>query len=290
MVSGTDNLIRYSIVAYNVGREIDVKKFSREYLKHRTRISWEEPLLFYHQDREVYIYSFGSFVVVNPYKGIFQEIYRVLEKYVKNPLKPYTERYEIIVVQDKKELKEILGELKNKMRELENKRIIVTDSACILKGVRLNRDVTKIVTFTLAQSLALERIEKDVDAALDKAQNILERFEKSRVLFRIKPAVKSLISVLRTRFDAISDVMVLEKPEILWEEPELDVLYEELRDIFEIDERFRAVDKKLEDILEMGQIISDLASASRELLLESLIILLIIVEIILTLAEYFFKW
>ena len=84
--------------------------------------------------------------------------------------------------------------------------------------------------------------------------------------------------------------MILEKPEIVWEEPELDALYEELRIVFEIDERFRALDKKLEDILEMGRVISDLASASRELILETLILLFIVIEIMLTIIEYFFKW
>jgi len=283
------NLRKYNIVAYNIGREIDVKRFSREYMKRRIRLAWEEPLYFSYQGKEVFIYSFGSFVVIDPYKGFFQEIYSILKEYTRDLLKPYTERYEVIILEDEGELKELLDETVENLREMKDRKIIVTDSACILKEPPLTREIIKIIAFTLAQSLALERIEKDVDAALEKAQKILSQFEKSSFYFRVKPAVKSLISVLRARFDALSDVMVLEKPEIVWEEPELDILYEELRAVFEIDDRFRALDKKLEDILEMGRVISDLASTSRELILESLILLFIILEILLTIMEFFFR-
>ncbi len=280
---------KYTIIAYNIGREIDVKRFSREYMKRRVRLAWEEPLYFSYQGKEVFIYSFGSFVVMNPYRGFFQEIYGILKEYVRDPLKPYTEKYEVIVLEDKEELKSLLDETIENFDEVKDKRIIVTDSACILNETPLTREIIKIIAFTLAQSLALERIERDVDAALEKAQKILGQFEKSVFFFRVKPAVKSLISVLRARFDALSDVMILEKPEIVWEEPELDALYEELRTVFEMDDRFRALDKKLDDILEMGRVISDLASTSRELILESLILLFIVIEILLTAVEFFFK-
>ena len=58
--------------------------------------------------------------------------------------------------------------------------------------------------------------------------------------------------------------------------------------VYEIDDRFKAVDTMLENILETGQIISDLASTSREMLLEILILLLIAFELILAFIEFLF--
>lgn len=275
---------RHSIVAYNIGREMDLRALSKEYLRLRVRISWEEPLELECDGRQVLVYSFGSFVILDPREDAVRRALEILRKYTREPLEPCTEEYELIAVDSLEELEGEVG--REDLKEIGRRGILTTDVACIVVGRPLTKDIVKTVAFVLAQSSALDRIERDVDAALDKAQRLLESFERGSLFFRLKPTMRELISVLRTRFNAISDVMVLSKPEIAWENPELDELYEELRRIFEIDERFEAIDKALGDILEMCQMLSDLVSASRETILEAAILLLIAVEIAIAFLEF----
>lgn len=277
---------RYKLVAYNLGREIDTKLLSREKLKRRLRPSWEEPLVLTVAGCQALVYPFGAVVLVNPTPKAVGEACKLVASYVKEPSRPLSEEYEIIVLESSDELREVFADYdEEELAEVEDREIIVTDAACILNGRPLTQDVVKVVGFALAQSVALDRIERYVDRALERAQSILDKFEKGLLLARIKPAVRELIQVMRERFNALSDVMILEKPELVWEDPELDELYEELRRVFEIDDRFRAIDKALEDIMEMGEVVSDLVTASREVLLELLILCLIAVELFIAILQ-----
>jgi len=279
-------LRRYKLVAYNLGREIDTKLLSREKLKRRLRPSWEEPLVLTVAGCQALVYPFGAVVLVNPTPKAVGEACKLVASYVKEPSRPLSEEYEIIVLESSDELREVFADYdEEELAEVEDREIIVTDAACILNGRPLTQDVIKVVGFALAQSVALDRIERYVDRALERAQSILDTFEKGLLLARIKPAVRELIQVMRERFNALSDVMILEKPELVWEDPELDELYEELRRVFEIDDRFRAIDKALEDIMEMGEVVSDLVTASREVLLELLILCLIAVELFIAILQ-----
>jgi len=138
-----------------------------------------------------------------------------------------------------------------------------------------------VISFVLAQSVALEKIEEKADACLETAMSITNSFERKGLFLHIKKIVKSLIEIVRVRHDVLSNLMILEKPEMVWDDPQLDEIFEEMRDIFEIEERFEAVDKKLNDSFEMASFISDLLAIERENVLEILIIVLIAIEILL---------
>lgn len=278
----------YNIFAYNIGREIDTKRIAKDLLNKRLKLAWEEPLILRHGEKSVFIYSFGSIIIVNPYKGMFQEVYEKIKDYVIHPFKVYTEKYEIVVLESDEELKKVYKEFGFDRENFVGKNMVVTDDICFLYSMNLSTDIIKIIGFTLAQSLALERIEKEVEDALERTRAILETFAKKSFFMRLKPTIRELVQVMQARFEALSDIMILEKPELTWEDPLLDQLYEELRKIYEIDDRFRAIDTMLENILETGQIVSDLASTSREMILEILILLLIAFELILTIIEYLF--
>ncbi|MCD6562298.1 MAG: RMD1 family protein [Thermoproteales archaeon] len=283
-----ENVKYYNVFAYNIGREINIRGIANRLLHKKIRIPWEEPLIIRHHDKSIYIYSFGSIVIVNPYKGLFNEVLEKIKDFIIEPLTVSIERYRIVIIENDKELNHIFNEYGLIEENYLKKNIIVTDDACFLYKVSLTRDIIKIIGFTLAQSLALERIEKDIENALERIRGILERFAKRSFLMRLKPAIKELVQVLEVRFQALSDIMILQKPELTWEDPLLDELYEELRKVYEIDDRFKAVDTMLENILETGQIISDLASTSREMFLEILILLLIAFELILAFIEFLF--
>ena len=278
----------YNIFAYNIGREINTKGIAKDLLNKRLKLAWEEPLILRHGEKSVFIYSFGSIIIVNPYKGMFQEIYEKIKDYIIHPFKVYTEKYEIVVLESDEELKKVYKEFGFDRENFVGKNMVVTDDICFLYSMNLSTDIIKIIGFTLAQSLALERIEKEVEDALERTRAILETFAEKSFFMRLKPTIRELVQVMQARFEALSDIMILEKPELTWEDPLLDQLYEELRKIYEIDDRFRAIDTMLENILETGQIVSDLASTSREMILEILILLLIAFELILTIIEYLF--
>jgi uncharacterized Rmd1/YagE family protein len=74
-----------------------------------------------------------------------------------------------------------------------------------------------------------------------------------------------------------------DKPELLWEHPELERLNAVLEDEFEIHERLAALDRKLELVARTERTLVDLISTRHALRVEWYIVALIVFEILLTL-------
>ena len=94
----------------------------------------------------------------------------------------------------------------------------------------------------------------------------------------------SLLSELRM----ISRVEVADKPELTWDNPELERLYARLADEFELRERHSVLDRKLQLISRTAQTVLDLLQHRHSIRVEWYIVILIIVEKFLTLYELVF--
>jgi len=78
-----------------------------------------------------------------------------------------------------------------------------------------------------------------------------------------------------------------EKPEVLWENPELERLYPRLAEEYELRERHLALERKLDLIARTAQTLLDLLQHQRSLRVEWYIVVLILVEILLTVYAMF---
>ena len=82
---------------------------------------------------------------------------------------------------------------------------------------------------------------------------------------------------------------VSEKPELLWDHPELERLYARLEDEFELRERHRAVERKLQLVARTAQTALEVLQDRRILRVEWYIVILIVMEIVLTVYELFLR-
>ena len=80
-----------------------------------------------------------------------------------------------------------------------------------------------------------------------------------------------------------------EKPEVLWDHPALERLYVRLADEYELRERDRALDRKLEVISRNVETLLDLVQQSRNLRVEWYIVALIVAELVLSIYISVFK-
>ena len=80
-------------------------------------------------------------------------------------------------------------------------------------------------------------------------------------------------------------VAVEEKPDVLWDRPDLERLYARLEDEYELSERARTLARKLDVVQETARALTDLIDAQRSVRLEATIVLLIVFEILITFYE-----
>jgi uncharacterized Rmd1/YagE family protein len=80
-----------------------------------------------------------------------------------------------------------------------------------------------------------------------------------------------------------------EKPDVLWDHPELERLWAKLVDEYDLPARARAVERKLSVIRETAETITGLVATRTSHRLEVLVIVLIAIEIALALADRILK-
>ena len=77
-------------------------------------------------------------------------------------------------------------------------------------------------------------------------------------------------------------VAITEKPDALWDRPDLERLYARLEDEYELQERVDALNRKLAVISETATTLADIIDTQRSLRLELIIVALIALEIVIT--------
>ena len=92
---------------------------------------------------------------------------------------------------------------------------------------------------------------------------------------------------LRVRHRVSGRVAVEDKPDVLWDRPDLERLYARLEDEYELESRGRTLGAKLDVLSETARALTDIIDADRSVRLEWIIIVLIGMEIVLSLFELF---
>ena len=76
-------------------------------------------------------------------------------------------------------------------------------------------------------------------------------------------------------------VAVAEKPDVLWDRPDLERLYARLQDEYELKERTEVLNRKLAVISDTATALTDVIDTERSLRLEFIIVVLIVLEVVI---------
>lgn len=155
---------------------------------------------------------------------------------------------------------------------------------------KLSLQHLQIIAEILAKSVILNNYESRVAANFEYIEPLAARLkERGQRSVKVHDLIKHIGDVLIHLHNMVGRVEVNEKPEVLWEYPQLERIYSRLEDEFEIGERQLALERKLELINRTAETALDILQTKRGLRLEWYIIILIFFEIILTLYEMFIK-
>jgi len=148
----------------------------------------------------------------------------------------------------------------------------------------------QIVADILAKSVVLAHYEDRIAQTFDRVEPLAAELERSgRGRTHGRELTRQIGSTLLSLHRMVGRVEVGEKPETLWEHPDLERLYLRLEGEYEVRERQVALERKLEVIAQTVETLLDLLQARRSLRVEWYIVILIVVEILLTLYELFLR-
>jgi uncharacterized Rmd1/YagE family protein len=148
----------------------------------------------------------------------------------------------------------------------------------------------QIVANVLAKSLVLAHHETQLAVAVDRIDHLaMEIKRKGRGVHHVRELVRQIGDSLLTQHRMVGRVAVEDKPDILWDWPELERFYARLADEYELLERGQAVDRKLNLVGDTIRTLLELVQDQRSVRLEWYIIILIGIEIALSVYEIFLR-
>jgi uncharacterized Rmd1/YagE family protein len=149
-----------------------------------------------------------------------------------------------------------------------------------LKAMSIERLLA--IADALAKSVVLAHDEREVAAVFD----IIEPFarelaEHGRTRGGRRAILKRIGEALLVQHRVSGQVAVAEKPDVLWDRPDLERLYARLEDEYELKERVDALSRKLAVVAETTKVLTDIIDTQRSLRLELIIAFLIVFEIVI---------
>ena len=138
----------------------------------------------------------------------------------------------------------------------------------------------QVVADILAKGLVLSHYETRIADIFDGIEPLAATLrEKGRAGARSKELLRHIGDVLLMQQKMVGRVETGEKPELLWDHPELERLYVRLAEEYELRDRDRALDRKLDVISRTVETLLGLVHTRSSLRVEWYIVLLIVAEL-----------
>jgi len=153
-----------------------------------------------------------------------------------------------------------------------------------------NTDCLQIVADILAKSVVLAHYEVGTGEVFDQIEPFADSLQRTTKDERwAKELLRQLGRTLSIQHKIVGRVEIVDKPELLWDAPELERIYLRLENEYEIRERHLALERKLGLISTTAETVLDLLRHNTGLRVEWYVVILIVVEILLSFYDVFFQ-
>ena len=142
-----------------------------------------------------------------------------------------------------------------------------------------------IIALVVSQSVGLERYEKDLEAYFEQSKQLID-LTNSYSPFKRAKLTRFASELTLVHYDMVSDLFLLDKPNILWENEDAENLYNELSMILELKDRFEVVEYKLGGLKDDIDMVLDLSNHKHSEMLDWIVIILIVVAIGIMVLEF----
>lgn len=221
------------------------------------------PLTFkFGADGFVTLFRYGVAVLMGLTAAEEEEVLRSLQSRLIRPVKPSEEESAVIELAPDKDEQ------------------ILPGGPIMLKTVTPDHFI--VIADALSKSVVLARDEREVAAVVDLVEPFArELAEHGRTAAGRRAILKHIGNALLVQHRVSGRVAVAEKPDVLWDRPDLDRLYARLEDEYELNERAEALTRKLKVIADTAEVLTDIIDTKRSLRLEIIIVVLIAVELVI---------
>ncbi len=142
-------------------------------------------------------------------------------------------------------------------------------------------DVVDIVALIVAQSVAMDYYQHDVDEIETETDRIAKTLRTTARIPRTRSLIQFVGLCIATRNDVLSTLALFDKPDATWENEALDRLWDGLYRMLELDDRYKALEAKLRMFQDNLLVLVDLTRQRQTLRLEIIVAVLILFEMMI---------
>ena len=271
---------KLSMVAEVYADEININKIAESY-GFRKKFTWEEPLLLQKDqlvescpgidaDALLYIFSFGVIVFINmgdAFREKFAASVRdafVLEKNAQS--RRFSDEYEVVISHDAQD-------------------VVLANHIAVIPTSKEAQYFVELAATVIAKSVALDKIESLMAGIEDKIEDMLDRLSQGNVRIQDQTLAGTTAEILRFEFTTISYIMILDRPDVTWEDSAASDFYDGMSELFELNDRYNIIKNKTEILNNIKDGFSSISFSNRGMKLEWAVIILIVIEVIIMLLE-----
>ncbi|HBM80166.1 MAG: RMD1 family protein [Clostridiales bacterium] len=263
-----------------VSNEINLNQIAAHFGINK-KFKWEEPLLLNEKNlkgvilqpekKYVYLFHFGSIVFVNLTFHEMQDVVDYIKRIDKNISNTvpftYQENFKL--------------EIDDQLKPEDDKELAYEINYNSVTINRVYDYIPDIISTVIAKSVALEKIEHDIDTLMDEVEKLIEFLDKGRFDLNDKQLAKMSGKILRFKYNTLSYIMLFDKPTVTWQNEQAEDLFEQLSVLFELKDRYENIKGKTEVLLDITEVFTGLTHSRRGTKLELAVIVLIAVELVL---------
>ncbi len=154
----------------------------------------------------------------------------------------------------------------------------------------LDEPLVELVSLVVGQSVGMEVFESEVESLVRDIRHVVARFAGTGRMSRAgRPMLRLVGRAMLTRSDVVQTLALLDTPLLVWNREDLATAYRSLRFVFEIDDRYRALDHKISMVQDNLTLVVNLTHQQRSMMLEIAVVVLILVEIVAALWPLFLQ-
>ncbi|MDJ1470679.1 RMD1 family protein [Cytophagaceae bacterium DM2B3-1] len=248
------------VEAFQVAEQINIKSFRSEFTGEPYLATNYEVFYVLEHSKYLYVLNYGVVVFVDHSEVEKSDLIRFLKNFCERPVREDFKEDLLVEVNPQKKL---------------------TFNYTSLIVPEINEHAVRVIMLNTAQSVALETYESLGDDILEGTKRFAEELEKAgKVKISPKNLLRFIGRTINVKNSIIDNLYVFNSPDVVWESEYLSKLDHGLREMFDINTRFRALDYELRVVQDNLELFTDLLQNRESTRLEWIVIGLIFVEVL----------
>ena len=253
------------IEAIQIAESFNIKKLRSEFGFEPHSSSLSE--IFYtlnDKKRYLYIFDYGVIVLANYSTAEKKEIIQFVQNYATTLVHlDLSEEYQIEI-------------------DPNISKVVIKNDYVVVPFV--NPSVLRIIMLNIGQSVALDYYEELTNELISSSRAyILELEHKGKLSISKINLLKYIGKVLNVKNSIVDNLYILDDPNLVWDNEELNLLNRQLKANFDINPRFRDLDYRLDIVEDNLRLFTDVLNVRESSRLEWIVIILIFLEIMIAL-------